>query len=112
MQNNSDTRKILSALCHGASLFSYTVICFGVPIAILLTSEDSIVKKNAKEALNFQINIIFYGIICFLLSLLIVGIPLLFILAILSFIVPIIAIVKVASKPDKPYYYPFIFRLF
>jgi uncharacterized protein len=111
MQNDPDTRKILSALCHGASLFSYTLICLGVPIAILLTSEDPIVKKNAKESLNFQINIIFYLIICFFLSFLIVGIPLLFVLIILSLILPIVAIVRVAGEPDKPYYYPFIFRL-
>jgi uncharacterized protein len=109
MQNNSDTRKILSALSHGASLFSWTIVCIGVPIVILVLSEDRIVKSNAKESLNYQINIIFYILACFFLSLFLIGIPLLFCIAILSFVLPIIAIAKVATNPDIPYCYPFIF---
>jgi uncharacterized protein len=110
-QNNSDTRKILSALSHGASLFSWTIVSLGVPIVILVLSEDRIVKSNAKEALNYQINFIFYVLICFFLSFLLIGIPLLILVAILSLVLPVVAIAKVATNPDVPYRYPLIFRL-
>ncbi|MCU0536876.1 MAG: DUF4870 domain-containing protein [Hydrococcus sp. Prado102] len=111
-QYDTDTRKILSALCHAASLFSWTIVSLGLPIAILILSEDTIVKKNAKEALNYQITFFLYALVCVVLIFAVIGIPLLFALIILSLILPIIAIVRVASDPDVPYRYPFICRLF
>lgn len=106
-----DTRKLLSALSHGAIFFSATVISIGIPIVILLVSTDPVVKENAKEAINFHINLFIYGLIFGLLALLLVGIPLVFLLLLVSFIFPIIAIVRVATDPDLPYRYPFILRL-
>ena len=60
---DTDKRKILSALCHGAILFSATIVSVGIPIAILLIIDDSVVKDNAKESLNFHINIYIYAFI-------------------------------------------------
>jgi hypothetical protein len=45
---DTDKRKILSALCHGAIFFSATIVSVGIPIAILLIIDDSVVKDNAK----------------------------------------------------------------
>ncbi len=106
-----DKRKVLSALCHGAIFFSSTIISVGIPITILFVTEDSIIKANAKESLNFHINLYIYAIIFALLIAVLIGIPLLIILCLISWIMPIIAIVKVLADPDKPYRYPFIFRL-
>jgi uncharacterized protein len=105
-------RKLLSALCHGAIFFSSTIISVGIPIGILLTTEDSVVKNNAKESLNFHINLYIYAFVFALLTVVIIGFPLLMILIIVSIIMPIIAIVRVLDRPDLPYQYPFIFRLF
>ena len=61
MNNNSSNnkRKLLSILSH-ASVFSILpVITVGIPIAILLLSKDTVVKKNAKEALIFLLIPIF-----------------------------------------------------
>ncbi|MEB3340418.1 DUF4870 domain-containing protein [Okeania sp.] len=104
-------RKILSALCHGAIFFSVTIMSVGVPIAILFITEDSVIKDNAKESLNFHINIYIYGIIFGALTWLLIGFPLLILLGIVNFVMPIIAILNVTSNPDKSYRYPFIFRL-
>ncbi|MUG93849.1 DUF4870 domain-containing protein [Scytonema sp. UIC 10036] len=104
-------RKLFSALCHGAIFFSSTIVSVGVPIGILLTTEDSVVKDNAKESLNFHINLYIYGFIFALLTLFIIGFPLLVILIIVSIFMPIIAIVRVLDTPDVSYRYPFIFRL-
>ena len=55
-------QKLLSSLCH-LSVFSSSflpVISIGIPIAILIMSDDLIVKKNAKEAINYQANYYFW----------------------------------------------------
>ncbi|MDM9382462.1 DUF4870 domain-containing protein [Chlorogloeopsis sp. ULAP01] len=104
-------RKLLSALCHGAIFFSSLVVSIGIPIAILLISNDSVIKANARESLNFHINLYVYGIIFGLLAFIAIGVPLLIILWIVSLIMPIIAIIKVLNEPQIAYRYPFIFRL-
>ncbi len=104
-------RKLLSALSHGAVFFSSTIVSIGIPIAILFISNDPVVKENAKESLNFHINLYIYGIIFGLLILIGIGIPLLILLWIFSLIMPIIAVTKVLSDPNLSYRYPFIFRL-
>ncbi|NER51246.1 MAG: DUF4870 domain-containing protein, partial [Symploca sp. SIO1A3] len=109
---NVDQRKLLSVLCHGSIFFSYTILSIGVPIVVLLTTDDSVVKENAKESLNFHINIFIYVVISVLLIAVLIGIPLLFVFGIVSIIMPIIAIVKVLDNSDIPYKYPFIFRFF
>lgn len=108
---DTDKRKILSALCHGAIFLSTTIVSVGIPIAILFLTDDSVVKSNAKESLNFHINIYIYAIIFGILIWLLIGIPLLVLLGIISFVMPIIAILNVMNNPNKPYCYPFIFRL-
>ncbi|PMB40666.1 hypothetical protein CEN40_21860 [Fischerella thermalis CCMEE 5205] len=104
-------RKLLSALSHGAIFFSSLIVSIGIPIAILFISNDPIVKENAKESLNFHINLYIYGIIFGLLSIILIGIPFLIGLWIVSLIMPIIAIVRVLSEPNLSYRYPLIFRL-
>jgi uncharacterized Tic20 family protein len=114
--NELKKRKLLSALCHGAIFFSSSVVSIGIPIAILMASDDSIVKLNAKESINFHINYYIYSLIILLLIFAIINfLRLVFlgivILGIGSFIMPIIAIIQVLGNPDRPYRYPFIFRL-
>jgi uncharacterized Tic20 family protein len=107
-----NNRKILSAISHGAIFFSSTIVSIAIPIIIFYTTEDRVIKQNAKESLNFHINIYIYAFVFAILVFLVVGIPLLILLAIVSFVMPIIAIMNVLENPDKPYSYPFIFRLF
>ncbi len=46
---DTDKRKILSALCHGAIFFSaINIVSIVIPIVIILLTDDSIVKDNAK----------------------------------------------------------------
>ncbi len=108
---DTDKRKILSALCHGAIFFSVTILSVGIPIAILFITDDSVLKDNAKESLNFHINIYIYLTIFGILTWLLIGFPLLVLLGIVNFVMPIIAILNVMSNPNQPYRYPFIFRL-
>ena len=88
-------RKFLSVLSHGAIFFSSTIVAIGIPIAILLISEDAVVQENAKEALNFYVTFSIYVIISMLLVIILIGFPLIIMLIISSFIMPILAIAKV-----------------
>ena len=107
-----DKRKLLSGLSHGSIFFSGLVLSVGIPIAIMLVSEDPVVKENAKEAINFHFNVWLYGIIFGILVFVGIGLILLGILFIVQWVMPIIAIVKSLNEPDQPFRYPFIFRLF
>ncbi|MGF1489013.1 MAG: DUF4870 domain-containing protein [Prochloraceae cyanobacterium] len=109
---NEDKRKIFSILAHASIFFSSTLVAFFIPVAIMALTEDEIVQRNAKEALNFHINLYVFGIIFAVLSLIAIGIPFLIGLGIVSLIFPIIAIVQSASNPDKAYRYPLVFRFF
>ncbi len=105
------TRKLLSALCHGAIFFSSLIVSIGIPIAVLMLSNDAVVQENARESINFHINLFLYGIIFALLVFVGIGIILLIGLWVVSILMPIVAIVHCASNPDKPYRYPFIWRV-
>ena len=59
---DSDKRKLLSLVCHGAIFFSTLLFSIGAPIAVLLVSDDPVVKENATEAINFHLNVWFYSI--------------------------------------------------
>lgn len=112
---NSDKRKILSALSHGSIFLSSLVISAGIPLTILLVSDDPTVKENAKEALNFHLNVWFYGAIIGVLFWLLIGwllspvlLPAWFLY---HWVLPIFAIAACLRNPEQPYRYPFLFRV-
>ncbi len=109
---DNDKRKLLSAASHASIFISSLVISAGIPIAILLVSDDPVVKENAKEAINFHFNIWLYGIIAGLLTFVLIGWLFLPIVFLASIIMPILAIWHTFKKPDSAYRYPFIFRVF
>jgi uncharacterized Tic20 family protein len=104
-------RKLFSSLAHGSIFFSGLLVSIGVPIALLLISNDPVVKDNAKEAINFHFNVWLYGIILIPLSFITFG------LAggiwwLVHWGLTIWAIIHCLNVPDQPVHYPFIFRLF
>ncbi|MBW4606528.1 MAG: DUF4870 domain-containing protein [Hassallia sp. WJT32-NPBG1] len=119
---DSDKRKLLSSLCHGAIFFSTGLLSIGVPIAINLLSDDPVVKSNAKESINFHFNVWFWatliGIPIAIISFITFGIGgiLFFPVVALGFAIhwglTIMALLHCLSQPDEPFRYPFIFRLF
>ncbi|QQE64934.1 hypothetical protein GFS31_16180 [Leptolyngbya sp. BL0902] len=113
MQSMEDpgTRKILSAVSHGSIFFNALILSVGVPIAILLISNDSVIKNNAKEAINFHINMWFWWTVAGFLAWILIGIPLLIILAVVNFIMPILAIFHSLTNANSTFRYPLILRL-
>jgi hypothetical protein len=108
---DTDKRKLLSALSHGSLFFSLLGVSIGIPIAILFVSDDPVVKDNAKEALNFHLNVWLYGIIFGVLTIILIGFALLGLLQLINVVLPILAILQCLSNPEQPYRYPFIFRI-
>jgi uncharacterized Tic20 family protein len=113
-----DKRKLLSALCHASIFFSPLMLTIGIPLAILLLSDDPVVKENAREAINFHLNVWVVGAIAAFIGFFwwtIVLLPLIWvvgaILFVMTLIEPIVAIVKCLGDPDQGFRYPFIFRI-
>lgn len=109
--NDLEQRKLLSVLCHGAIFLSSLIVSIAIPIVVLVVSSDPVVQANAKESINFHINLYIYFAIFFLLSFVLIGLPFLVLVFVISWVMPILAMVQVATNPDKLYRYPFIFRL-
>jgi uncharacterized Tic20 family protein len=114
MEYDQDKRKLLSALCHGSIFFSSLVVSVAIPIAVLLVSDDPVVKESAKEAINFHINVWLYGVIVgalVFLTLGLLGLILVPIFYLFHWVPPILAILQSLGNPNQSYRYPFIFRL-
>ncbi len=114
MEYDQDKRKLLSGLCHGSIFLSSLVISIGIPIAVLLVSDDPVVKESAKEAINFHINVWLYEVIVGVLVVIsfgLLGLILVPIFFLFHWIPPILAILQSLNNPNQSYRYPFIFRL-
>ncbi len=115
------SRQMLSILCHAAPYISWVVPLASVviPLVVLLSAQDRVVKQNAAEALNYALSVLLYGVLAFVvlgLLALILGdpraltFPIFWVLAlaVVSLILPLLAIIHCARQPDRPYRYPLI----
>lgn len=98
---------------HLSALVGF-IIPFGNILGPLLIwqikgKESAFIATEAKEALNFQITMLIGFIICFVLMFVVIGLFLVWILALADLILLIMAAVS-ASK-GQPYRYPFALRL-
>jgi uncharacterized protein len=107
VQNNDDRN--LAMLTH----LSGFILCFIVPLVVWLMFKDRADKSylvgEAKEALNFQVTVLIGYVICGILTIIIIGVFLTWLLWIANLILCIIAAVRVSS--NGTYRYPFALRL-
>ena len=104
----SGNDKIWSVLSHLSTLMG---VGFVLPLVVYLVMrrESAYVAENAREALNFHISVLIYGICCIPLVFILIGIPILIALGIGSIIMGIIAAVK--ASDGQCYRYPLTIRL-
>ena len=117
-----DKRRLLSCLCHAAIFFSTAFLSFAVPFVINIISDDPVVQSNAKESMNFHLNVWFWatviGVPVGIISWLTFGLGgiLFFPLVAFGFLVhwglTIWALLSCLGNVDEPFRYPFIFRIF
>src|SRR5437762_10943306 len=100
--------KIWSILCH---LSTFIGVGFILPLVVYLAmkGESEYVRANAREALNFHLSLLIYCICCIPLVFVLIGIPLLLLIALASFILAIVAAVK--ASDGGIYRYPLTLRL-
>jgi uncharacterized Tic20 family protein len=97
--------KIWSILSH-LSVFVTPLAGIILPLVVYLAMrhESEYLAQNAKEALNFHLSLIIYGICCIPLVFIFIGIPLLFFLWVAAIILAIVAAVK--ASDGGCYHYP------
>lgn len=101
--------KIWSILCH-LSVFSVVVgIVFPLIVYLAMKADSNYAAAHAKEALNFHLSLLIYGVCCIPLIFAVIGIPLLIVIGLAAFVLAIIASVKAAD--GILYRYPLTLRL-
>jgi uncharacterized Tic20 family protein len=100
--------KIWSMLSHLSALLG---VGFVLPLVVYLAMrrESEYVAANAREALNFHISVLIYGLCCIPLVFVLIGIPMLLVLALGSLVFAIIATIK--ASDGQCYRYPLTLRL-
>src|SRR5947209_4659687 len=78
-------------------------------IYLAMRNESEYVSCNAKEASNFHISFLIYAICCIPLVFILIGIPILILMAVVGLVLSIIAAVK--ASDGGCYRYPLTLRL-
>ena len=106
----SSADRLWSVFCHLSYFFGLALISFIFPLVVyLVTRGDSpYITHHAKEALNFHLSLLVYGLVCVPLCLIFIGIPLLIALAIVGLVCSIVAAVK--ATQGVYYEYPVTIR--
>lgn len=105
--NNKDEHTWAMA-CHLSALVGF-FIPFGAiigPFVIWLIKKDEmpLVEVHGKKSLNFQLTLLIAYVVCFMLMFVVIGVILLPLVAIFSFIMVVIAAVK--TNDGKEFSYP------
>lgn len=107
--SGSSEDRNLAMLTH----LSGIILGFLVPLIIWLVNKDNAAKSyltaESKEALNFQLTILIGYVICWILTFILIGALLWFLVWIVNLVFCILAAVAVSNKGS--YRYPFALRL-
>lgn len=110
--SGKDTENNLGMLCHLLALLGLIIpfANIGGPLVLWLVKKDEseVVNYNGKESLNFQISITIYFVVSCFLVLIVVGLLLMFLIAIFTLVCTILAAIK-TSKGER-YRYPLTIR--
>jgi uncharacterized Tic20 family protein len=100
--------KNLALIMHVLSLVGFSLIG---PLIVWLVKKDesAFIDAQGRELLNFQISFLIYAIVCIPLCFVLIGIPLLIVVGIASFILTIIALVK--ATEGKIYRFPVTIKM-
>lgn len=110
MTEMSSEARSWGMLAHIATFAGY-LIPFGNifgPLIVMMMRKEPFVQDQAKEALNFQISVTIYVIICIALIFVIVGLFLLPVLVLFELICTVLAAIK--ANQGEAYRYPMCIR--
>jgi uncharacterized protein len=100
--------KNLALIMHALSLVGFSLIG---PLIVWLVKKDesAFINAQGRELLNFQISFLIYAIVCIPLCFVLIGIPLLIVVGLASFILTIIGLVK--ATEGKIYRFPVTIKM-
>lgn len=102
----------MSMWIHLATYTDFLVPFSSILVKVLLwklnTGKSDFFERQAKEAINFEITMWIVAAICIVLIFVLIGIPLFFISAIISLVLPIVAAIR--SHDGVDYRYPISIR--
>jgi uncharacterized Tic20 family protein len=93
-----------------AFLGAWVALAFVGPLVIWLVKreEHPFIAMHAKEALNFNLSVLIYAAVGFILAFLLIGIPLLVVIGVVWLVLTVVAAVKASA--GQPYRYPLTIR--
>jgi uncharacterized Tic20 family protein len=99
--------KIWAILSHLSIFFGFGLV---IPLIVYLAmkGDSAYAAANAREALNFHLSLLLYGICCVPLVFIVIGIPLLVLLGLASLVFAIVAAIK--ASDGACYRYPLTIR--
>ena len=109
----SSSTRTWCILCHASALlglFSHFIGHIFGPLIVWLVKrgEAAEIDAHGKEALNFQLSMLIYDVIAFILCFVLIGIPILILLWILNTVFVIVASLK--ASEGQLYRYPLTIR--
>jgi len=100
-------------VAHLSSVAGVWLFFFGAvgPLVVLLIQgqRSAFVRAQAVEALNFNLSVLIYSIVAWILVFVLVGIPIVIALGVFWLVLTVIATVKVSN--GEPYRYPLTIRM-
>ncbi len=95
----------------GTFVAAWLAMGFLAPLIIMLMkgNDSAFVRRHAVESLNFQISLLIYLVISFVLAFVLVGFLLMAVVGVFALVVIILATVKAANGED--YRYPLCIRM-
>ena len=93
-------QKLLSGAAHLGTFVGLPIL---IPLIVMLLSGDEFVKTQAKEALAFQLSMAVIAAVGWILFIILIGIPILILVAVLLIVLPITAVIKIADNVDYSY---------
>ena len=100
--------KLWAVLSH-LSFFLGVPFILPLVVYLVMRKESEYIAENAREALNFHISVLIYGVCCIPLVLIIIGVPLLILIGVSSLILAVAAAVE--ASDGLCYRYPLTLRL-
>ena len=106
----SSNSRNLATLSHLSAFITFVGIpsLVGPLVMWLLNRDDPFVEQQAKEALNFNISFLIYGVVAALSIILLVGLIALPVVLVTWFVLVVVAAVKAGN--GEGYQYPFTIR--
>jgi len=112
VHNDNKDERMWAMLCHLSALAGYVIPLGNIfgPLIVWIMKRDEypLVEDQGKESLNFQISLFIYVIVAAILSIILIGIPILIALVLFGLVMVIIAGIK--ANEGAKYRYPVTIR--